>query len=111
MESLETIRTYLCQEVTKCPSNERSEGFGCQGVLVKSFIVLRPPWNGSSSDLKRVAEKRALDSRILAESWLQNALLGGVWLEGANREKGGDNGEERKKLHLGIYRQDLRSTI
>ena len=60
-------KTYLSQEVTKGPTNKRSECLRCQRVLVKRVVVGGPSWNGSSTNLSWVTEERALNSGVLAE--------------------------------------------
>lgn len=87
-------KTYLCQEVTKSPPNKRSKSLSGQRSLIKSIVVSSPSWNSASSDL-RITEERTLHGGILAESRLESSsLFGGVWLEGTNREKRGNNSEE-----------------
>lgn len=83
----------LGKEVTKSPSNKGCESLCGQRVCVKGLVVGSPSWDGSSSDVLRVAEERACGSSVLAEGWLLECTralahgLGGGDTKGASGEE------------------------
>lgn len=60
----------LGEEVTKSPSNKGCKSLCGQRVGVKCVVVGSPSWDGSSSDILRVAEEGACGSSVPAEGWL-----------------------------------------
>lgn len=105
------INSYLCQQITKGPSDKGSKGLGGQRTLIQSSVVGGPSRDGSSANKGRITEKRALGGLRLAEGRLDNIVserstgdaLGDSWVLWAESGSSGEQCEETKKLHDDIY--------
>jgi len=105
--------TYLGQEISQSPTDQRGHGLGDERLVVESIVVGGPSWNGSSACDGRIAKERAGGGHgVLGEFRLDSANRFGVDLfgqrgtaridaKGADGQKGRGNDEKGCKLHGG----------
>lgn len=101
--------TYLSEEISKSPSNKRSESFCRQRMLVKRLVVRSPAWNCASAGDGRITKEGTGRGLTLAEwrrtngSSLLHNRARRIDSESASRNAK-QREEDRRELH-GLHRQ------
>ena len=104
-------QTYLCQKISKEPSNKGGTCLCGKWGLVKSFIVCSPSWNSSASGQSSIAEKwtggswSLLSQRVVVyNSIAANFLSEGTWRDSECLSgKAGCSNEDGSKLHCSNF--------
>lgn len=91
-------RTYLRQQISQSPANQRSHGLGDEGLLVEGLVVGRPARDGAAAGQRGVAKEGARDGVI-------RRLAGGDLVDGSHAKGAGRaeeaGGEEEDQLGHG----------
>ena len=93
------IPTYLCQQITKSPTDQGGHGLGDEGFLVQGFIVGRPSRHGTSTDLVQVPKQGTrCGAGVLGEGQGRRGLRArrGVDTKRTDGEERRDNDEKRR---------------
>ena len=99
------LLSYLCEDITKGPTNKGSEGLGSQWVLVERFVVSCPARDSATSGNSSFTKKRAIKGGVLAERRNRSLSLGVGNVLGDRRNSESRRGEaggcnyETEELH------------